>query len=86
MMGLLSTVIGTFWGKIGVAVFAGFLAFKVNNSIQQSIGAKGAKAEVVRESRKQGAERNAKARTIRNAAQKPGSPERLLRDYCRDCD
>jgi hypothetical protein len=67
--------------QIATAAILAFGAYKANNAYQQY---KGGQA-VIAKSQKAGKAANAKAQKSHAAARKPGSADRLRRQYCRDC-
>lgn len=80
--GLFSFLIGSRVGMIALGSLALFIAWKANNYYHQQKG----KAIVIEESIEAGKEKNRVNAKIRKDAKRPGAAERLLRDYCRDCD
>lgn len=75
-------VVKTWTGRVVAGVVVGWVALLINNAWQRSIGAN----QVVTSSVKQAKKANDTNAAIREKVKVPGAPERVLRDFCRDCD
>lgn len=74
-------IIGSMLGRIVAGALVGLVALGVNNAWQRKKGAEQVITSSI-EKAKAANERNAR---IREKTKAPGAPERVLRDFCRDC-